>query len=229
MAKMLYTRNSTPLFLRSTLRHIRLCNRIYGDNKYSQAINPCYEVLKEKYDQYEQARLDRYFASDNLFMCDHMLDNQIRTAFERCSQYERENSDAFLMDTFFPNGRFGEMIRKSHAKELNEVEQLALKFENLGDKHPLFKLAAELRSDIRKVRKAMKEYTESIRTEKLALAEVDIAKEVLRKQYAKNYFDAKQEKGRVKADYMFPSLSSKLKDEPEEESPDNPEQDAQAA
>ena len=229
MAKMLSKRNSTPLYLRSTLRHIRLCNRIYGENKYSQAIIPSYDALKLKYEAYEQARLDRYFASDNLFMCDHMLDNAIRTSHERCNQYERENKDAFLLDTFFPDGRFGDIIRQSHAKELNVVEQLALKFESLGDKHPLFKLAAELSGVIRKVKKAMKEYNEAIRTEQLALAEVDIAKETLRKQYAKNYLNAKLEKGRVKADYMFPSLTTKLKDEPVEESSDTPDQSAQAA
>ena len=229
MAKMLSKQNSTPLFLRSTLRHIRLCNRIYGDNKYSQAINPLYETLQEKYDRYEMMKLDRYFASDNLFMCDHMLDNDIRTSHESCNQYERENNDAFLLDTFFPNGRFGDIIRKSKAKELNIVEQLALKFETLGDQHPLFKLAAELREGISKVRRAMEEYNEAIREEKLALAEVDIAKEALRKQYAKNYFDAKQEKGRVKADFMFPAITSKLKEVPVEEISDTPDQTAQAA
>ena len=229
MARMLSKSNSATVCLRSSLRHIRLCNRIYGDNKYSQVINPCYEALKEKYDQYELVRLDRYFANDNLYMCDHLLDNGIRTAFELCNQYERENNDAFLLDSFFQNGRFGSIIRKNHSKELNDVEQLALKFENLGDKHPLFKLAAVLRGDIRRVRKAMKEYNEAIRLEKLAFAEVDIAKEALRKQYAKNYFDAKQEKGRVKADYMFPVLSAKPKEEPVEEVSENPDQSAQAA
>ena len=46
---------------------------------------------------------------------------------------------------------------------------------------------------------------------------VDIAKEVLKKQYAKNYFEAKQEKGREKAEQMFPPLSAKQKEEPVEE------------
>lgn len=105
-----------------------------------------------------------------------------------------------IMLSNFPEGRFGDILRMSHAKELNVVEQLAVKFENLGDKHPLFNLAAEMRDGIGRVREAMKEYNETIRLEKLALAEVDIAKEALRKQYAKNYFDAKQEKGGVKAD-----------------------------
>ncbi|MFC1476539.1 hypothetical protein ACFL5S_01085 [Fibrobacterota bacterium] len=39
----------------------------------------------------------------------------------------------------------------------------------------------------------------------------------MRKQYAKNYFEAKQEKGREKADLMFPPLSAKQKEEPVEE------------
>jgi len=214
------------LSLRAALRHIRLCNRIYGDNKFSQDITPLYDALKQKHEQYEQAKLDRYFASDTLFMCDTMLDNDIRTAYERCNQYERENKDAFLRDAFFPDGRFGDIIRKTHAKELNLVEQLALKFENLGDTHPLFKLAAELREGINRVNKTTQEYNEAVRKEQRALAEVDIAKEALRKQYAKNYFDAKQEKGRLKADYMFPSLNSNNNDEPEEENTDTPEQAA---
>ena len=40
---------------------------------------------------------------------------------------------------------------------------------------------------------------------------------MLRKQYAKNFFEAKQEKGREKADLMFPPLSAKQKEEPVEE------------
>jgi len=159
-------------------------------------------------------------------MCDHILDNDIRTCYERCNQYERENNDAFLLDTFFPDGRFGDIIRKRHAQELHVVEQLALKFENLGDTHPLFYLAAELRNGISSANGTVREYNEAVRKEQLALAEVDIAKEALRKQYAKNYFDAQQEKGRVKADYLFPSLSAKNHDDPVEETTDTTEQAA---
>ena len=214
MARMISVKLSTILILKLILRHIRMCLQLYGENKYSTAIQSFYDVLKEKYDRYEELKMERLFAHDTIAMSERKLKNMVRTVFNRCKEYERENNDSFLLKSFFPNGRFGAVIKQDRTGIIRDVEQIILKFENLGDKHPLFKLAAMLKAKINKLRKAIRDYNEALRQENLSQAEVELAKEAACKQYAKNHFDAKMEKGRSSADDMFPDLNVKPKDEP---------------
>ena len=214
MARMISIKLSTLLVLKLILRHIRMCIQLYGENKYSTAIQHFYDVLKEKYEQYEDLKMERLFAHDTVAMSERHLKNMVRTVFNRCKEYERENNDSFLLKSFFPGGRFGGIIKQDRTGIIRDVEQIILKFENLGEKHPLFKLAAMLKAKVNKLRKAISSYNEALRQENLSQAEVELAKEAACKQYAKNHFDAKMEKGRSSADDMFPNLYVKAKNEP---------------
>lgn len=222
MARMLRFADSADKHLDATRRHMRLCNQITGAQKYAQAIQPQFTALEEKDAQYQQAVDDRTDAYDDMILRDRELDNAVRTAFEKCRQYDRENPNDPVLQVIFPHETFGELIRKNLFKEPNSIEQLAVKFEGLGPKHKLFPLASYLRKYIACMRKSVRAFREALRKEKVAQAQEEMAKSELRTHYEANYLDARKDVGRVHADSLFPRLTHKpvipVVDEPEEES-----------
>ena len=209
MARMLRSADSADKHLDATRRHIRLCNQVTGAQKYAKAIQPQYAALTEKHAQYKQVIDNRIDAYDDMILHDREQDNSVRTAFERCKQYERENPNDPVLHIIFPHEKYGELIRKNLFKEPNSIEQLAVKFESLGPKHKLFPIAAYLRKYIACMRKSVRAFREALRKEKVAQAQEEMVKSELRTQYEANYLDARKDMGRVHADSLFPKLAQK--------------------
>lgn len=209
MATMLRFEDSVERHLEATGRHQRLCRQVNGAQKYAQAIEPQCAAVHEKNIQYQKTVTARIHAYDDLVLHNRMEDDGIRTVFEKCNQYERENPGDPVLHIMFPHETFGEIVRKNMFKEPDTVEQLAAKFETLGENHALYPLAAFLRGHIAGMRQSVEAYQEAVRNEKVAQAQVEMAKNYLRDQYEANYLDARKEMGRKHAEYLFPKLTNK--------------------
>lgn len=204
MARMLNDNESTDRHLDSIRRHMRLCKQVKGAEKLAADIEPAYQDLLQK-QAATQAKFDaRQYALDDSIMRDADLDDSVRTAFERATQFDRENPGAQVLLKIFPEGTFSEITRVERTQEPDVVEQLAVRVESLGDQHSLKPLAAALRAKVEVSRAANAAYFEAIRNQKLAEADEEIAQANLRRQYEFNYLEARKMLGRAAAERLFP-------------------------
>ena len=207
MAKLINYKDSTNKHLNYANRHIRLCRQVPGADKYVTVIQPYVDELTLKHTETLEKKMLRNAAYDDMVLADMLLDNAVRTSFEKCKQYDRENPGNSVLLQIFPEGTYGDIIKMPMTKEPNEVEKTAVHFENLGESHTLYGQASVLRELINAVNNAVNAYNESIRQLKISEAEEEISKETVRRQYEVNYLDARKELGRVNAEMIFPKFS----------------------
>jgi hypothetical protein len=100
----------------------------------------------------------------------------------------------------------------SYAKEPGEAERIVATIDTLGNSHPLYPLAAQLRTDIAGVNTAIEAYKKAVSELTVAEAGEEAAKAELRQQYEFNYLDARKELGAIIAERIFPILTSHVKD-----------------
>jgi hypothetical protein len=100
-----------------------------------------------------------------------------------------------------------------YADEPNEADAIAAKIESLGATHQLYPFAAKIKAKTAPVRTAINAHKETIRKQKLAEAEVEIAKMDVVRAYEINYLDSRKELGTVAAERLFPQLASREKDD----------------
>jgi len=233
MARMLNKQNSSRVHLNACRRHIRFCNQFKSAEKYALTLQPAYDNLIQKTATVQTLLEKRQDALDDLLQYHADLVNAVRTVFDRCKGYMRQNPNDPILNLIFPEGRYGDIIEVPRPKLPVLVEQIALKIESLGETHPLFLLAAELRSQIKAPKEAFEAFQASARAYQLARAEEAIARANLRKQYEINYLEARKEYGRATADHLFPQINSKVSREEqkvaEEIIRDNPENDSNPA
>ncbi len=87
------------------------------------------------------------------------------------------------------------------------VEKMAMRLENLGEKHALHVSGQELRLCINNSRKAIRAYQEALQVLKVCETECEMACTALRRQYENNYLDARKQLGKVLAERLFPKLN----------------------
>lgn len=209
MPTMMQNSYSSNKCLALTQRHIRLCKRFGDCEKYIQAIEPGYTELLEKHRMVEQFAMDRDYAYDFVVYNEKELDNQVRTIFEKCKQYDRQHIGSMVLKQVFPSEIFGDLIRQNRIKKLYDLEKVVIKIENLGSEHQLFSLAQDLRDHISGVSSAIKEHEEAILQETRSRTDKEIAKNKLIRQYESNYLRIRADIGRTRAHYLFPQMKSK--------------------
>ena len=204
MATMIRDSASTDSHLNSARRHQRMCQQFNGAGKFAEAIQPQVDELKVKQEETGLKVNLKEDAYDDMLSADADLDNQVRTVYENCKQFDRENPSANVLGKIFPDGKFSHIINVSLTKEPDLVQQIVVRLQNLGESHALFPLAEQLGKAIEASRKAIDSFNDAIRAQKVAEAEEEIAQAALRRQYEGNYLDARKEFGRTSADRLFP-------------------------
>lgn len=195
-------------------RHVHLSNRSLGtDNPYSMDILPLNNVLHDKIAVHDDASKAKVFATDEVHALEQDLDNAIRTSHDRCRQYAREKDEKVDIMEFYPNGSFRGIISQGVTKKVEDVEELVLQFEGLGEEHPLYEHAAILRSIVDDIKVAVSSYQEAKHTVTEAKVAMLTAKMNVIKQYKKNYFAANAKLGRQRADRLFPVIYTRKKDD----------------
>ena len=209
MARMLQDRESTDRHLNTTKRHMRLCKQASGAAEFAEAIKNVYDALIAKQGITKEKDEERENTYDDILFFDADLDNGVRTLFEKCRQYDRDNPADRVLPKIFPEGKFTPVTTVSLKKEPDAVEQLAVRLESLGESHALYGIVAQLREKVEASRSAISRYHTAIRDQKIAEAEEEIAQSELRQQYEFNYLDARRKLGRVMADRLFPRTSTR--------------------
>ncbi len=211
MAQLLYERQSTKAHLNAVSRHIRLCRRASGTEEVIAAINPYYKALIEKQNASEEAKQKREMAYDDVIFNDDLLDDEVRTCYDDCKKHDRKNPGRPVLNIVFPDGKFSPIINAPLKDEPDEVEQLVIRIESLGAEHPLNQTIASLKEGINNCRNALKEYHNSISTQKSVEALEEIAQANLRRQYEYNYLDLIKLFGKKHANRFFPVLHNTSK------------------
>lgn len=217
MATMLNDRDSTDRHLDLTRRHLRLCKQAKGAGAMATAIEPAYQALLQKQAATKGKFDARQDALDDFILRDLELDDGVRTAFEKCKQFDRDNPAAAVLLKIFPDGKYSDLTRIERSKEPDAIEQVAVRFESLGTAHALYAVAADLRAKVQASRTALAAYQDAVRSHKLTEADEEIAQAVLRQQYEANYLEARKILGRAAAERLFPRHSGGSADEAPEE------------
>jgi hypothetical protein len=170
-------------------------------------IMPAYELLREKDQGLKEAKVIREDRYDDMLMADNLLDDSIRNLFRRCEEYDRTHPGEMLLLQVFPDGKFSQIVNMNREQEPAAAEKLAMRLENLGEKHALYASAKELRTWINASQKAIRAYQESAQVLKMAVTECEIACAALRQQYENNYLDARRQLGKVLAERLFPTIN----------------------
>lgn len=207
MATLLNDRDSTARHLDLTRRHTRLCRQVKGAGALATAIETVNQALIQKQAATKTKFDARQDALDDFILRDLELDDSVRTAFEKCKQFDRENPTATVLLKIFPNGTYSELTNHERSKEPDVIEQLAVRFESLGATHALYPIAADLKTKVSASRAALTAYQNAIRNHKLAEADEEIAQNDLRLQYEANYLEARKTLGRTAAERLFPRHS----------------------
>ncbi len=183
-----------------------------GTEKFVENTTPKQQNLIEKHQLTTTAIEQREDAYDDIQYADHDLDDTIRTLFENCEQHDRNYANNPVLKKLFPKGTFSDIIRMPYAKEPAEAERIAATIDTLGNTHPLYPMAAALRTNIAGVNTAIDAYKKAITDLTRAEVNEEIAKAELRQQYEFNYLDARKEFGIEFAERIFPVLASRAKD-----------------
>ena len=188
---------------------MRLCKQAPGAAEFADAIKPAFDALIAKQGITKEKAEERENAYDDILFFDTDQDNTVRTLFEKCNQYDRDNPEDRALPKIFPEGKFTLFTRVSVTKQPDTVEEIAVRLESLGESHALYSAVAQLREKIEASRSAITGYHTAIRDQKIAEAEEEIAQSELRQQYEFNYLDARRKLGRTMAERLFPRTSAR--------------------
>ncbi len=208
MAQLLYSRDSSQRHMSATRRHLRLCKQVKNTQALVKQITPAFDLLSEKEQAFQEKQILREDRYDDMLLADTQLDDSVRNLFGRCQEHERAHLGENTLLQIFPEGTFSQIVNMNREKEPAEVEKIAIRLENLGDKHPLYVFAAELRQKVEGARKAIRAYRESVQVVKVAETECEMARADLRRQYENNYLDARKLMGKTVAERLFPKINN---------------------
>lgn len=213
MARLLYQRDSAEFMLNAVRRHKRLCRKNPNGEPFINAIEPAEAALRGKFGLLQEAEYAREDAYDDVQLADYDLDNVIRDTFDAWKPYARNNPMEHEVKRIFPDSTFSDIIRMPYLDEPNEADGIAIKIESLGTTHQLYPFAAAIRAKTTIVRNEIEAHKEAIRKQKMAEAEVEIAKISVVRAYEVNSLDARKQLGAIAAERLFPQLASREKNE----------------
>lgn len=220
MAQMLRDTDSTERHLNMTRRHIRLCGYVKGTEQLITNLKSGVDVLLQKQAAANVAKEKREDAYDLMLLEDANLDNSVKTLFENCQQYDRDNAGAPVLYRIFTDGKFSTISEMNRTDEPDAVLQLAIRLESLGSEHPLAALAATMREKATVTRNAIENHKQLVLAEENAWTEELVARAGLRQLYEENYLDARKRFGKDQAERLFPKMIRPSKKE--ETTPDTP-------
>lgn len=209
MATMLSSRYSAERCMNFSRRHQRLVKQVVNDSELAGGIQKPIDKVSAKQADYEQKVEEHENAYDDMVLADRYIDDNIRSLYADCKKYDRDNPVDRILIKVFPDETYGDIIRLPFMKEINEVSNIQLRVESLGKGHAIYSYVEKIQEVISNAKKAIEENANAIRQEKLAEAEIDIAKEELIRQYEINYLDARRKYGRNLAENLFPKVRSR--------------------
>lgn len=223
MAQLLSSSYSAKKCNNAGRRHQRLSKQVIEDKTLPDKLDAPIALCKAKMKVLDEKKEFREDAYDDLVLSDRFLDDEVRSLFEECKKYDRNNLAELVLRKIFPDEKFGEIVRLPIAIEVSEVEKIILRIENLGAEHSLVPYVSTLKDKIGVAENAQGVYSTTIREEKMAQAEVEIAKQALIKQYEHNYLDVRHKYGKAMCEKVFPIIRSRRSSNDLDETGENAE------
>lgn len=115
------------------------------------------------------------------------------------------------------------VIRLPYATEINEANKIVLRLESLGVEHDLVPSVVKMQDKITGATTAQEALSDAIRKEKMAEAEVEIAKGTLIKRYEHNCLDVRHKYGKAMCEKVFPIIRSRRSSNDLDETGENAE------
>jgi hypothetical protein len=222
MARLLYKQDTLALHKRLTRRHIRLCGQVKDGAQYAQAIQPKLDKLLQAEQALSAANEVSENTYDDLVLKDSILDNAVRTLFERSKQYDRENGGTTSI-LLFPDLTFSDIINISYSEEPKKVSNLIQKLETLDQGHELRSLIDGLQQKVNAVNNVLEARKQAAENVRRCQVEAELAKNEVRAQFEVNYLDARKYLGKQIAESLFPKIMNRKNKG--EEGDVNPEQE----
>jgi hypothetical protein len=215
MATLLRDKDSSEKYLSAGRRHCRLCKEIPGCEPFSVTIQPSLKTLEEKVELTKAAIINREDALDVTRLNDRMVNQAVKTLYERTSQHDRENVGAGMIVKLFPDGKLSTITLLEKTKKVDAVDMLVKRAGTLDTNHPLAAPLQALQTQTAAARTAITNYNTATYNVKMASAEETIAKAEVRRMYEANYLDARKAFGKDVAESIFPDLMSSANTEKE--------------
>jgi hypothetical protein len=206
MATMIRSGFSVAKMLKIVKRHFRLSKQVFNDTALAAQMQPAVETLKGKMALLEEKTEAQENAYDDLVLADRLADDIVRDVFGQCAMFDRNNPGSNLLNTIFPDGTYGDIVRMEYTHEVVEMKNIATRLQNLGETHELYPWAAQLLEKAGGVEQAMLSLNTAIKDEAVAMGEIRIAKEELVRKYEVNYLDARKKYGKTNAEKLFPKF-----------------------
>jgi hypothetical protein len=191
-------------------RHIRLCGKIKDASQYSEQMQPKLEALRQKESDRKAAEEQCKDVLDDITLKETSIDNMIRDLYELVNIHGRHSITQF-MPVLFPNSTFSEIIMLPLSDKLLKTTQVIEKLKSLGE-------TTEVSSYIGNFTQASDEIHEAISEHRVAddnysrrQAEEELARNAVRTQYENNYFDARKNLSKHRAEMPFPQITNKPK------------------
>jgi hypothetical protein len=208
MAELLHDNQSIKAHLSAAQRHIRLCRQVPGTESLVTAIIPFESDLQNKHNLKTQAIRNREAANDTLILKDALLDNQVRTLFDKAKEFDRDNPGQMVLKALFPDEKFTTITNAPLQDEPTLARQLLVRLDSLGGRHQLAAMKPQITAAIEASETAQTNFVNSIKEQKNQEALEEIAKASLRKQYEVNFYIAGIQFGKAYANLLFPVMRS---------------------
>lgn len=188
-------------------RFIRLCMRAGGDlQTYWTVIQDELPNLTRKAMEAQESRIEADSAFDISEQSFRQLNNAVKTAFEKCGQYDREHPAGSLLIKVFPERKFSSIVHAPKSKRPELVRQIANRIRFLEPETCVMQIARYLENAVAAVLQAQSDLFQKLRDHDDAFTRELIARKHFVDQYAATYYNMCRDLGKRQADNLFPNF-----------------------
>jgi hypothetical protein len=199
---------STARLIILSERSCRLCGQAgNGSQKYSTRIAQARETLEQRQKTAEAKAFERVLAYDAMIAADNTLDDAVRSAFEACKTYERNNNFTPVVEKAFPGGIFTPIVRAPREKQADLVRQVIACLRQLEPENSdLSRIASDLETALQPAVAALESLEQKGHEAFEAEALEKLGKKEFVETYTAIYHEAYSDLGRKRANKLFPVI-----------------------
>jgi hypothetical protein len=221
MARIPQASNSAAKLIVLSERACRLCSQAgNGAQKYSTQIAQAQQALEQRQKTAAVKAFEKVIAYDAVISAENTLNDSVRSAFDACETYERNNNFTPVVEKAFPGGVFSPIVRAIREKKPDLVRtSIACLRQIAPENSELLKIASDLETALQPAVKALETMEQKTHEEVEAEALENLEKKQFTETYRAIYHAAQSDLGRKRADKLFPVIWSNKKQEPPEPKP----------
>jgi hypothetical protein len=196
-------------------RACHLCGQAgNGAQKYSALLMQARNALEQWRKTASAKELERVVAYDAAIQANRTLDDAVRSAFDACRMYERNNNYIPVVEKAFPGGVFTPVVRAPRINQPDLVREVIACLRQIDPEHSeLCAIASDLETALTFVVRVRESLGQKTRDAGEAQALEKLGKKEFVEAYNAIYHQACADLGRKRADILFPVIRSGRKQE----------------